>query len=86
VILIAAPLMGRLKRLSGIKDFLAGVNAAVVGAIVAATIPLARGALVSPFTVTVGVAAAGILWRFRVDTVWLILGAGAAGFVWSVVR
>jgi chromate transporter len=85
VILIAAPLMGRLKRLSWIKDFLAGVNAAVVGAIVAATIPLARGAVVSPFTALVGVAAAGILWRFKVDTVWLILGAGAAGFVWSVL-
>jgi chromate transporter len=86
VILIAAPLMGRLKRLSWMKDFLAGVNAAVVGAIVAATIPLARFALVSPFTVVLGVAAAGILWRWRVDTVWLILGAGAAGFIWSVVR
>jgi chromate transporter len=67
------------------KDFLAGVNAAVVGAIVAATIPLARGAVVSPFTAIVGLAAVGVLWRFRVDTVWLVLGAGGAGWLWSLV-
>jgi chromate transporter len=84
VVLVAAPLMGRLKRLSWIKDFLAGVNASVVGAIVAATIPLARGAVVSPFTAAVWLASVGILWRLKVDTVWLVLGAGAAGWLWSL--
>jgi chromate transporter len=83
LILVAAPLMSRLKRLSWIRDFLAGVNASVVGAIVAATIPLARGAVISPFTAIVGLASVGILWRFRVDTVWLVLGAGVVGWLWS---
>ena len=83
VVLIAAPLMSRLKRLSWITDFLAGVNASVVGAIVAATIPLATSAVLSPFTAIVGLASVGILGRFKVDTVWLVLGAGAAGWLWS---
>ena len=86
VVLVAAPLMSRLKRLSWIKDFLAGVNASVVGAIVAATIPLAKSAVLSPFTAIVGLASAGILWRFKVDTVWLVLGAGAVGWLWSLAR
>jgi chromate transporter len=66
------------------KNFLAGVNASVVGAIVAATIPLARSAVVSPFTAIVGLASVGLLWRFKVDTVWLVLGAGAVGWLWSL--
>ena len=84
VVLVAAPLMSRLKRLTWIRDFLAGVNAAVVGAIVAATIPLARGAVVSPFTAIVALASVGILWRLKVETVWLVLGAGAVGWLWSL--
>ena len=84
-VLVAVPLMNRFKHLSWMKAFLAGVNASVVGAIVAATIPLARGAVISPFTAIVGLAAAGILWRFRVDTVWLVIGAGGAGWLWSLV-
>jgi len=46
---------------------------------------MARGALVSPFTALVGLAAAGILWHFKADTVWLVLGAGVAGWLWSLV-
>jgi len=85
VVLVAAPLMSRLKRLSWTRDFLAGVNASVVGAIVAATLPLARSAVVSPFTAALGLASMGVLWRFKVDTVWLVLGAGAVGWLWSFV-
>ena len=32
----------------------------------------------------VGPASVGILWRFKVDTVWLVLGAGAVGWLWSL--
>jgi chromate transporter len=84
VVLVAVPLMSRVKHLSWMKDFLAGVNASVVGAIVAATIPLARSAVVSPFTAVVGLASVGILSRFKVDTVWLVLVAGATGWLWSL--
>jgi chromate transporter len=83
-VLVAVPLMSRIKHLSWMKNFLAGVNASVVGAIVAATIPLARSAVVSPFTAIVGLASVGVLWRFKVDTVWLVLGAGAIGWLWSL--
>ena len=86
LVLAAAPLMHRLRAWSGVRLFLEGVNAAVVGAIVAATVPLARGAIVSPFSAVVGLAALVALWRFKVDSVWLVLAAGAAGWLWSVAR
>jgi chromate transporter len=85
VVLVAVPLMNRIKHLSWTRNFLAGVNASVVGAIVAATIPLARSAVVSPFTAVVGLASVAILYRFKVDTVWLVLGAGATGWLWSLL-
>jgi len=84
LVLAAAPLMERLKRLAWMRDFLAGVNASVVGAIVAATIPLGLSAIVSPFTASLAAVSVALLWRFRLDTVWLILGAGAAGFLRSL--
>jgi chromate transporter len=84
IVLAAAPLMERLKGWSRFRIFLQGVNAAVVGAIVAATIPLARSAIHSPFTVAVALASLLALWRFRLDTVWLVLAAGAAGWLWSL--
>ncbi|HET7874199.1 MAG TPA: chromate efflux transporter [Methylomirabilota bacterium] len=85
VVLLAAPAMERLRRLAGVRDFLAGINAGVVGAIVAATVPLARGAILSPFTGTVALASLIVLWRWKPDTVWLVLGAGALGWVWSAI-
>ena len=86
LVLAAAPLMRRLRAWAGVRLFLQGVNAAVVGAIVAATLPLARGAIVSPFTAAIGVASLVALWRFKVDSVWLVLAAGAAGWLGSVAR
>lgn len=86
VVLAAAPLMERARAWGSVRLFLQGVNAAVVGAIVAATIPLARGAIVSPFTVLVAVTSVVALYRYKVDTVWLVLGAGVAGWLWSLLR
>jgi chromate transporter len=86
IVLAAAPLIERLKRWTRFRLFLQGVNAAVVGAIVAATIPLARGAITSPFTAVVGGASLLALWRLKLDTVWLVLAAGAAGLLWRSLR
>ncbi len=56
----------------------------LLGAIVAAPSPLARRAVLSPFTAIVRLTSAGILWRFKVDTVWLLLAAGAVGWLWRL--
>jgi chromate transporter len=86
IVLAAAPLMPRLRGSKVMQHFLQGANAAVVGAIVAATLPLARGAIVSAFTAVVAVASFVVLWRYRADSVWLVVAAGAAGWLWSAIR
>jgi chromate transporter len=86
VVLAAAPLAERARRRPAVQAFLQGVNAAVVGAIVAATLPLLRGAIVSPFTAVVALGSAAALARYRADPVWLVLGSGALGAIWSLMR
>jgi chromate transporter len=86
VVLAAAPAMMRVRGSPSMQRFLQGVNAGVVGAIVGATVPLARGAIVSPFTAVIAVLSVLALWRLRLDTVWLVLGAGALGWLWTLWR
>ncbi len=81
-ILLAAPHLARLRRSAAARAFLAGVNAAVVGAIAATTLILARAAVTDPWALAIlGTSLVAIL-RYRVDTLWLVAGAGVAG--WAV--
>ncbi|MEX0801281.1 MAG: chromate efflux transporter [Dehalococcoidia bacterium] len=63
------------------RAFLKAVAAAVVGAILAAGIVLARTALTDALTVAVLVVALIALVRFRVDVTYLLVGGGLLGFV-----
>lgn len=78
-ILGAAAVMDWLRRSPQVLAFLTGVNAAVVGAILGATVPLARGAIVDLWTALVATLVFGLQWRYGVATPWLVLGAGAVG-------
>jgi len=81
-IMLAAPLLRRLRRSAWVRAFLQGVKAAVVGAIAGASWPLLRTALVQPtlgasvFAVIVGVVALVALIRFKLPT-WQLVPAGA---------
>ena len=80
-ILLAVKIMDRLREAPSIKAFLKGVNAAVVGAILGASIPLAQGALVDLPTLAIAIFSFVILWRFKVDTVYLVLASGLIGLL-----
>lgn len=75
------PFIRRLRHWQPAQRFLKGVNAAVVGTIVAASLPLARAALVDPLSVILGLGALVALVRFRVDTLPLIVGGAALGLL-----
>ncbi len=62
-----------------------GVNVAAVGLMAGVAWELARAAVVDWFTALLAAAAAIILIRFRVNSVWLVLGGGIAGILWGVV-
>lgn len=81
-IMLAAPLLQRLRRSAGVRAFLQGVTPAVVGAIAAASWPLFRTAVFQPtmgasvFAGLVGLAAMVALVRFKRPT-WQLVPLGA---------
>ena len=58
-------------------SFLNGINAASIGLMAAVAIQLGRSVIVDPFTIILTLAALFLLIRFKVNSVWLVLGGGA---------
>lgn len=73
---ISNPIMPRLRASSWAGGILDGVNVASLGLMAAVTLQLGLAALVDPFTWILLLAAGILLFRYRVNTTWLILGAG----------
>ena len=73
---ISNPIIPRLRQSTWAGGMLDGVNVAALGLMAAVTIQLALAALVDPFTWVLALAAGILLFRYRVNTTWLILGAG----------
>jgi len=63
--------------------FLDGVNVASLGLMAAVTWQLGRAALVDAKTVAIAVAGALLLFWFRLNSAWLVLGGAAVGFAIS---
>jgi chromate transporter len=86
-IMAAAPLLLKLRQNPWIQAFLKGVRPAVLGAIAAATIPLAKTAVLqetwflSSLALAIGMAALIALIRFRMATWQLILAGATVGLV-----
>ena len=58
-----------------------GINVAAVAIMAGVTVQLGRGSLVDWLTLLTGLASLGLLLRWRVNPVWLVLGGGAVGLV-----
>jgi chromate transporter len=65
--------------------FLDGVNAASLGMIAAVTWELGKDAFIEPYSVFIGIMAAIFLFRFKINSTWLILGGAAAGLLKSII-
>ena len=65
------------RRIAG--AFLDGVNVASLALMAAVTAQLGRAALVDLTTVVIGLVAATLLLRFKLNSSWLVLGGAAAG-------
>jgi chromate transporter len=66
-------------------SFLNGINAASIGLMAAVAIQLGRSVIVDPFTIILTLAALFLLIRFKVNSVWLVLGGGALGAVYKFI-
>lgn len=64
--------------------FLDGVNAASLGLMTAVAIQLGRVVLVDIFTITLTLGALLLAFRFKVNSVWLVLGGGLVGAIYKL--
>jgi chromate transporter len=76
---LAHPWLSRMRASATLGAAMDGVNAATIGLLLAVAVELARGAFLGPAGVAIAIGAAVLAWRFRVGTVWLLLGGAACG-------
>ncbi len=79
------PWVPRLRHSPWMGAFLDGVNVAAVGLMAAVAWELGRSAIVDPLTAVLGLAAAVLLIRYRINSAWLVAAGGAVGLAAEMV-
>jgi chromate transporter len=77
----SGPLVPRIRRSPTAGAFLDGVNAAALALMVVVTHQLGRAAIIDLTTIALAVISGAILFRFRLNSAWLVLGGGIAGWL-----
>ena len=75
------PLLRRARRSPWSASALDGVNVAAVALMTGVTVQLGRTSLVDWLAVLTAVCSLGLLWRWRVNATWLVLGGAAVGLL-----
>lgn len=83
---ISGPLVPRLRRSRMAAGFLDGVNVASLALMAVVGAQLGRAAIVDWPTALLGIAAAVLLLRFKLNSTWLVLGGAAFGLVCHAIR
>ncbi|WKZ81992.1 MAG: chromate efflux transporter [Acidimicrobiia bacterium] len=78
---LMAPLVRRARDRVWTAALLDGVNAVAVGLMGAVTVVLVGDAVVDAVSMVVAAVAGLILWRTRLNSAWLLMGAGIAGLI-----
>jgi chromate transporter len=76
---ITGPFLPRLRRSRVLSSLLDGVNAASLALMAGVTWQLGRTTVVDPFAALIAVIALVLLFRFRMNSVWLVVGGGVMG-------
>lgn len=79
------PLIPRIRRSPWVGALLDGVNVAAVGLMAAVTLQLGQAAIVDWLTALLAVLAAVLLIRFKVNSVWLVLGGGLVAVAYRLL-
>lgn len=83
---ITNPFIPRLRRSPWLAALLDGIVASSLGLMAAVTLDLARQSIVDWPTALVAALAALLLFRYKVNTTWLIIGGAVAGLAFSLRR
>jgi chromate transporter len=78
------PVVSRLRASPWTGAFLDGVNVTALGLMAAVTLQLARAALIDPVTVALAILAVVLLFRFKVNSAWLVIGGGIIGVLYKI--
>ena len=78
---VSGPLVPRIRKSTIAGAFLDGVNVAALALMSVVTYQLGRAALVDVTTIVLAVISAVILFRFRVNSAWLVLGGAIIGLL-----
>lgn len=84
-VLILNPLIPRLRGSAWLSAFLDAVNVAAVALMAVVLVRLASEVLVDRATWLIALAAAGLVLRYRVNAVWLVLGGALVGYLMRVL-
>lgn len=78
---VVNPWVPKLRQSRWASSFLDGVNAASLGLMAGVTYTLGRSALVDGFTLGVAILGAIAVFRFKLNSAWLVLAGGAIGLI-----
>ena len=78
---VTASALPRLRKSPTASAFLDGVNAAAVALMAFVGFQFAQGAVVTPLAVVIALVSAALMFRYRVNSAWLILGGAVCGLV-----
>jgi len=75
------PFVPKLRKSEAMKGFLDGVNAGALGLMAGVCVTLGIATLTGAAAICIFVAAAVVVFRWRVNAAWIVVGAAAAGWV-----
>jgi chromate transporter len=81
----SGPLVPRLRASPVAAAFLDGVNVASLALMALVTVTIARAAVAGPTSGLIAVAAAVLLFRFKVGSTWLVLGGALVGLAAAAI-
>jgi chromate transporter len=79
LVAISGPLIPLIRRSATAGAFLDGVNVASLALMASVSYQLGRSAIVDWVTISLAMASAGLLLRFRINSAWLVLGGALLG-------
>jgi chromate transporter len=83
---ISNPLIPRIRGSVWVSGLLDGVNVAALGLMAAVAWQLGRASLVDPLSILVTLSSLELLFRFKINSTWLIAGVAIIGFLSSVLN
>jgi len=83
---ISNPIVPRLRNSPWTAGLLDGVNVASLGLMAAVTVLLGQAAFVDPLAIALGVISAVLLFRFKINSTWLVLGGAVVGWLGATLR